>query len=65
MKRCRTYVYADWKYGLCNVCLLGYGFQVKAPWLEPLFSERYRLRTVLPLGFGWRILFFKLRTIPG
>lgn len=64
MKRSRTYVYTDWKYGLCNVCVLGYGFQIKAPWLSPLFSERYGYRRKLPLGFGWRVLFFKLRDFP-
>lgn len=65
MKDSRTFVRTDWEYGNCTVCVLGYGFQIKAPWNIPLFSERYGYRTKLPLGFGWRILAFKLRPVGG
>jgi hypothetical protein len=30
---------------------------IKAPWNEPLFSERYGLTTTYRLGFGWRAQF--------
>lgn len=32
---------------------------LKAPWNAPLFSERYGFKRRLPLGFGWRLLFFR------
>jgi hypothetical protein len=30
---------------------------LKAPWNEPLFSERYGHATFVRLGFGWRVRF--------
>lgn len=32
---------------------------LKAPWNPPLFSERYGYKRRVPLGFGWRLLFFR------
>lgn len=36
-------------------------FQIKAPWNEPLFSERYGHARFIRLGGGWRCRFF---TVP-
>jgi hypothetical protein len=43
-----------WSLGVINVRIRGYGLQIKAPWNEPLFSERYGYVWFWPLGFGWR-----------
>jgi len=55
---------------LCWALSQGYGawwigcgnarFQIKAPWCEPLFSERYGHARFLKLGGGWRCRFFKV-----
>lgn len=47
-------------FGTCGVAWLGiFRFRVflRAPWNEPLFSERYGFTTTFRLGRGWRIQF--------
>lgn len=31
------------------------GFQLRAPWFKPLYSERNALEPVTRIGFGWRV----------
>lgn len=43
--------------GTCWLGILRFRAILKAPWREPLFSERYGRTTTLRLGKGWRITF--------
>lgn len=36
-------------------------YHIRAPWHDPLFSERYGYVGVIKLGFGWRITRRKLK----
>jgi len=42
------------EYGIAWFRVRGYGLMIKAPWNEPLFSERYGYRKFVGL-FGWRV----------
>jgi len=53
-------VQASWTYGLWMVRMFGYFIRLRAPWNEPLFSERNGYDPVIPLGFGWRITIRKV-----
>lgn len=52
------YKFASWEHGLWGVRFTEKRYyQLKAPWNEPLFSERNGyVQHKIPLGFGWRIL---------
>lgn len=43
------------RYGLAFIRIRGKFYRLKAPWCEPLFSERYGYDPIIKLGFGWRI----------
>ncbi len=45
-----------------GVWWVGFGrwrLMLKAPWNEPLFSERYGFKKKIPLLRGWRLLWFR------
>lgn len=41
-----------WWFGLLRFRVI-----LKAPWRQPMFSERYGHTTTLRLGWGWRVTF--------
>ena len=47
----------SWEWGTWWLGVWRWRFIVKAPWNEPLFSERYGFTWTMPIGFGWRIQF--------
>lgn len=50
-----SFVKGSWALGVLCVRIGQRAFFLRAPWDEPLFSERNRLDSRIPLGFGWRI----------
>jgi hypothetical protein len=49
------------RHGLFMVRLFGKFYRLRAPWSEPLFSERMGLDPVIHLGWGWRITIRKVK----
>lgn len=45
------------KYGQWWLRVFGRVITLKAPWCEPLFSERFGIDKPFRLGFGWRLLY--------
>ena len=49
---------ASYEYGVWWLGILRWRIMLKAPWNEPLFSERYGYRRVILKYRGWRVLSF-------
>ncbi len=56
-------VWFDLRRGSFGFILRGWWLHIKAPWCEPLFSERYGYAK-WRRAFGWRAQFRRIKELP-
>ena len=48
--------------GSFGAIIFGWWLHIKAPWNEPLYSERHGISDFRKIGFGWRIAFRHIKS---